>query len=128
MLMCSLYHEGAQGLTLSRAQIVRDPITSDVSFNVCQQCLSPSCYFACPLRDEALCIDEKTGARYINEGECIGCEMCIEACPFNPSRIKLNVEKKIAFKCDLCRGREGGPICVEYCPMEALKFLPRDER
>jgi len=127
-LMCSLYNEGEQGPALSRAEIVRDPFNYDFTFNVCQQCLSPSCYFACPLKDRALCIDEVTGVRYINAAECDGCGKCIEACPLDPPRIKLHPEKNIAFNCDLCRGRDGGPICIEYCTMSALTLSTNDER
>jgi hypothetical protein len=29
--------------------------------------------------------------------------------------------KKVSFKCDLCRDRSDGPICVEYCTMHALR-------
>jgi Fe-S-cluster-containing hydrogenase component 2 len=25
-------------------------------------------------------------------------------------------------------GREGGPICVEYCPVDALTFVAAEER
>lgn len=127
-LMCSLYHEGVGGPALSRARVVRDPFTAKFSFNVCKQCLCPSCYSACPLKDKALCIDEETGAKYIDEDKCTGCRQCIEACPFDPPEIKYNAEKNVAFKCDLCRGREGGPICVEYCPVEALNFAPASEK
>jgi len=24
-------------------------------------------------------------------------------------------ERRVAFKCDLCMSREGGPVCVEVC-------------
>jgi Fe-S-cluster-containing hydrogenase component 2 len=119
-LMCSLYHEGEQGPSLSRAEIVRDPFTATFTFNVCQQCRSPSCYFACPLKDSALCIDETTGVKYVNADKCDGCGKCVKACPLEPPRIKLHTEKKSAFNCDLCRGRDNGPICVEYCGMNAL--------
>jgi len=30
--------------------------------------------------------------------------------------------KRVAFECDLCKGREDGPICVDYCPAHALGF------
>jgi Fe-S-cluster-containing hydrogenase component 2 len=33
-----------------------------------------------------------------------------------------------AYKCDLCMGREAGPICVEYCPVDALALIPVEER
>ena len=127
-LMCSLYHEGEQGPALSRSEVVRDPFNYDFTFNVCQQCRSPSCYFACPLKDTALCIDEVTGVRYINKNECDGCGKCIEACPFDPVRVKMHPEKNIAFNCDLCKDRDEGPICVEYCTMNALTYVTKDER
>jgi len=29
-------------------------------------------------------------------------------------------EKIVAYKCDLCAGRSGGPACVEACPASAF--------
>jgi len=78
---------------------------------------------SCPLPDKAIKIDQSTGVKYIVDEECIGCKKCIRACPFSPPEIKYNKEKKIVYKCDLCRGREEGPICVEYCPQGALSVL-----
>ena len=127
-MMCSLTHEDQVGPRLSRADIVREPFTYDFTFNVCQQCRSPECYFACPLKDTARCIDETTGARYVNEAACIGCAECIAACPFTPPRTKLHPEKNVAIACDLCMKRDGGPICVAYCPMEALTYLKKERR
>jgi Fe-S-cluster-containing dehydrogenase component len=128
-MMCALVHGNAVGPFSARSTLVLGGSTADnPGFNVCRHCASPSCYFACPLKDEALCIDDLTGARYINENECTGCENCLEACPFDPPRIKFNEEKQVGYKCDLCIGREGGPICVTYCPVGALKFITREER
>jgi Fe-S-cluster-containing hydrogenase component 2 len=127
-LMCSLYHEKETALLLSRSEIVREPFEAYYSLNVCRQCLSPSCYLSCPLKDSALCIDEMTGVKYINEDNCDGCGECTEACPMAPARVKLNMDKKVAFKCDLCRGREKGPICVEYCSQQALSIVPEKMR
>jgi len=127
-VMCSLYHEGVLGPALARSHVVRRPFTAEHGYDVCRQCSSPSCYLACPLKDKAMRVDGTTGATYVDEDECTGCGICTHACPFDPPRIKMNAEKNVAFKCDLCRGREGGPLCVEYCPFQALKFVPRDER
>jgi len=124
-LMCSLYHEGEQGQALSRAELTGDRLTADFTFNVCHQCGSPKCYDACPNKDTALCIDETTGITYINAEECNGCGECIEACPFDPPGIKLHPEKNIAFKCDLCRDRAEGPICIEYCNFDALTLAEK---
>lgn len=127
-LMCALYHHGEQGPGLSNAELDRDPFNAEYVFNVCRQCRSPSCYFACPNIDEALCIDPVTGAKYVNADECEQCGKCTEACPFEPKSIKPHPETDVAMVCDLCRGRERGPICVEYCPMKALTYIPGNER
>ena len=67
-LMCSLYHEGEQGQSLSRGELTGNRLTTEFTFNVCHQCASPKCYDACPHQDKALCIDETTGKKYINPG------------------------------------------------------------
>ena len=119
-LMCSLFREGEGGPAAARCRIKRDPFNAKFEHFVCRQCLAPSCYVACPLQGKAQVIDPDTGVRYIDEAECVGCKMCIKACPFDPPEIKFNSEKKKAFTCDLCRERAEGPVCVEYCPTDAL--------
>ncbi len=119
-MMCSLYHEGDVGPALSRSGIVGDPFTYDFTFNVCQQCGYPACYFACPLQDRARLIDGPTGIVYVDEDECIGCGSCIAACRFEPPRTTMHPEKRVALNCDRCLERDEGPICVEYCTMNAL--------
>jgi Fe-S-cluster-containing hydrogenase component 2 len=32
----------------------------------------------------------------------------------------MHPEKRVALNCDRCMERGEGPICVEYCPMNAL--------
>jgi Fe-S-cluster-containing hydrogenase component 2 len=119
-LMCALFREGEGGPAKSRCHIDRDPFNAEYHFHICQQCLAPSCYVACPLQGVAQVIDPKTGVRYINEEECIGCQKCIQSCPFDGCEIKFNSEKKKSYTCDLCRERKEGPVCVEYCPSNAL--------
>jgi len=127
-LMCSLHHEGEQGQSLSRGELVGDRINSEFTFFVCRQCSNPECYEACPLRDNALCIDSAAGITYINRDECDGCGQCIGACPYEPSRIKMHPEKGVAFKCDLCMGRPLGPICIEYCSFDSLALSNKGKR
>jgi Fe-S-cluster-containing dehydrogenase component len=122
-MMCSLYHEGEVGPALSRSGIARDPFTYDFVFNVCQQCSYPECYFACPLRDRARLIDRRTGIVHVDEDECIGCGSCIAACRFDPPRTTMHPERRVALNCDRCMERDEGPICVEYCTMNALTCL-----
>jgi Fe-S-cluster-containing dehydrogenase component len=127
-VVCSLYHEGEVRPALSRSHLVREPFTAKHRYFVCQQCHSPKCYSACSLKDQAMRIDHKTGIILIDESICTGCGMCIEACPFDPPRIRINPDKNTVFKCDLCMGRKNGPICIEYCPFQALKNKSRDGR
>lgn len=127
-LMCSLYHEKVSSLVLSRSEIIREPLEGTFSLNVCRQCQAPSCYQACPLKDSALCVDKETGIKYINAAKCSACGECVRACPLDPPRVRLTAERKHAYKCDLCRGRENGPICVEYCGQHALAAAPGNRR
>jgi protein NrfC len=71
--------------------------------------------------------------RMVDESKCIGCERCVNACPFTPSRVQWNFEDKVAQKCDLCANtpywdKEGGPgghqACIDMCPMRAISFTP----
>lgn len=124
---CSAYHDGACSSYLSRIHVAANDLDLVFSGLVCSQCDSPSCYFACPKKDQAQCIDKETGARYINQDECGGCGKCAEACPLPEAPIWFKTVKarEVAFKCDLCRGRAAGPICVELCPRKALRFEER---
>jgi len=77
-------------------------------------------------------VDDANGnVRTIDESKCIGCERCVNACPFTPSRVLWNAEDKHAQKCDLCANtpfwnEEGGPdgkqACASVCPMHAISF------
>lgn len=134
MLACSLVHEGETDLSLSRIQIVQNTwacFPEDIYLAICRQCVSPECVEACPTG--ALYVDAANGnVRAVDESLCNGCRVCIDACPFVPSRMVWNPERDVAVKCDLCLntphwGEKGGPhgkqACVEVCPMRALKVI-----
>jgi formate dehydrogenase iron-sulfur subunit len=60
--------------------------------------------------------------------KCIGCQLCMVACPFGI--IKFDALNKIARKCDLCvhRTAEGlEPACVTTCSARALTYGEFDE-
>ena len=58
----------------------------------------------------------------IDQGMCVGCMECREACPWQVP--KLHPERGVAIKCDLCNEIEEGPACVEACPLpgQALRY------
>lgn len=127
-LGCSAYHDGVCSSYLSRIHLAPHDLDLEFPAVVCSQCSSPSCYHACPLKDEALCIDEKTGARYINEDACTGCEECADACPLPEKPIwQRKAGNGTFFKCDLCKSRKEGPLCIEMCPRKALTFVKREK-
>ena len=134
MLACSLVHTGRENLALSRIQVAKNALTRypvDIAQHQCRQCPYPSCVAACPVG--AMHVDPDTHVRLVDEGKCVGCERCVEACPFTPSRVQWNFEDKHAQKCDLCKNapywnnHEGGPrgdqACIRVCPMKAITLV-----
>jgi protein NrfC len=133
MMACSLMHHGETNHSLSRIQITQNPFghfPDDIDINQCRQCAFPACVEVCPTG--ALHADPDTGVRTVDEAKCIGCERCVNACPFTPSRALWNFEDKHAQKCDLCTdtpfwNEEGGPegkrACEAVCPMHAISFV-----
>lgn len=131
LLACSSYNYGIASRNLSLIRLDLDPLSPDFyEPKTCMQCDYPACYYACPLKDQALCVDNETGVRYIVADKCNGCGECVKACPFDPPRINCDmfapIAERKAFKCDLCRGREGGPACVEFCQTSALTLASND--
>jgi len=82
----------------------------------CLQCREPECKDACPA--DALIKDEESGVVRVMKEECLGCESCIEACPYGNMLFSSDAQK--AFKCELC---DGEPKCVAACPYGALEFF-----
>jgi len=134
MLACSLVHEGAVNLSLSRIQILQNSFRGwpdDLTIEQCRQCVEPACVEACP--EDALTVDPEHGnVRRVCKSKCIGCMSCVEACPFPPGRAIWNFQEDRAQKCDLCSdapfweekgGPEGKQACVEVCPVGAIKFV-----
>lgn len=140
MLACSLIHEGVEGLSLSRIQIMQNSFESypdDLTIEQCRQCVDPACVKVCPTG--ALKADARHGnVRMVDQEECIGCGLCYDACPFTPSRAFLSPDPEYdgeakSRKCDLCANAPyhwdeagGGPggkqACVEVCPVGAIIF------
>jgi len=81
----------------------------------CMQCEHAACVAVCPV--SALVRSETTGAIELIEGRCIGCRMCVNACPFGHMVFDEAADEPV--KCDLCGGN---PACVPFCPTQALVY------
>jgi Fe-S-cluster-containing dehydrogenase component len=83
----------------------------------CKQCPHPvPCADACP--NDAIVVRPPTNARVIDPQKCIGCKMCLKACPWEMMSYDPDTNK--ATKCFLCNGK---PKCVEACPAGALNYV-----
>jgi anaerobic carbon-monoxide dehydrogenase iron sulfur subunit len=127
LMACAAYHTGAVAPQLSAIRWMENEFLSGFRFRkplFCNQCDFPHCYYACRVRG-AMEVDSATGARYIDSEKCTGCWECFDECPQDIPRVTKDEERKVAFKCDLCMGREGGPVCVEVCDRGAITYNKR---
>ena len=113
VLACSLYHQGESNPLLSRIQVAKDMEKYEFNITICQHCPDPECVLACPA--DALEIDDR-GVVVFDQDSCIQCGECAKACPFEA----IFWGNDMYFKCELCKGRKSGPLCVEICPAGVL--------
>ncbi|MBR2834838.1 MAG: dimethylsulfoxide reductase subunit B [Coriobacteriales bacterium] len=92
----------------------------------CNHCAAPACVENCPVG--AMQKDPETGIVFVDQELCIGCQTCVNVCPYGaPSFLE---EELKSSKCDMCKAKvDAGekPVCVAACPMRALDFGDRDE-
>lgn len=86
---------------------------------MCFQCEKPYCAQVCPAC--ALIREEATGIVRVIKEKCVGCKICILACPFG--NMAFSSEDRRTVKCELC---DGNPECVAFCPTGALEFREAD--
>lgn len=116
-MICSLHHEDEINPIKSRIHVISwEDEGIDIPMT-CQQCEDPPCEAVCPTH--AIYRDNETGAMLIKEESCIGCRMCISACPFGAPTVRPDTREVI--KCDLCLGE---PQCVEFCSSQAIQYIP----
>lgn len=65
----------------------------------------------------ALRYDEKTGTVVHDEERCVGCWMCVMACPYGA--VRPNLKTKIPLRCDKCKDKDE-PSCIKACPTGAV--------
>ena len=110
----------------------------------CQHCENPACLKVCPT---GATYKDEQGRVEIDYDRCIGCRMCMAACPFNarvfnwedPQRdgdfnwgdARVPVRTRgVMEKCTLCKERTDAgeePMCVVCCPTHARVFGDLDD-
>ncbi len=115
-LVCSLKHTGTANPARARIHIIKWEAEGFYLPMFCQQCLEPECAAVCP--KDAISRDRDLGRIVIDYELCIGCKMCVFACPFGAMGIDSTEER--VTKCDLC---DGNPSCVDFCEAGALSFV-----
>ncbi|MCP4024011.1 MAG: 4Fe-4S dicluster domain-containing protein [Desulfobacteraceae bacterium] len=100
---------------LSCIRIMEDKVDEFFFPVACKQCENAPCLAACP--KEAIFRDDEVDRVIIDRQKCVGCGMCVSACPFGA--MKVEKQKAKSYKCDLC---SGDPVCVKVCEPMALEY------
>jgi len=113
----------------------------------CMQCQNPPCVNVCPV---AATFSTPEGTVLIDQQRCIGCRICMEACPYDrrffnwgtpslpPEALFLEYSAEhqspayrgTVMKCDFCpdMARAGRlPYCAQACPNDAIYYGDLEE-
>jgi len=121
--VCSWAHDmGVINPRRGRVSVIKNEAEGIYIPLMCQQCADPYCMKVCPTG--AIVEDSETGVKSIQKDVCIGCKMCVLACPFGG--VAFNPDNGKSMKCDLCQDIGVDPQCVKWCPKDALKLVDVD--
>ncbi len=115
-LACEFEHGGEFRHDATRIHVYKWEAENFSVPMMCQQCNDAACVAVCT--PHALTIDAATGLVNLDQGKCIGCKMCVQACPFGGAVWDQFTTK--VLKCDTCGG---DPACAAICPTAALEWV-----
>jgi len=115
-MACSLSHEGVCSPQRSRVRVIELSDDGHYLPLACQHCDDAPCLASCPKK--AIYRDSDLVRTVIDYNLCVGCRMCVHACPFGA--MGFDEDRGRPFKCDLCGG---DPLCVDFCEPMALTFV-----
>jgi len=126
---CKSEHDVPLGVNRTWLKYIETGSFPDTSrhFSVmrCNHCDDAPCMTICPT---SALFRADNGVVDFDDGICIGCKGCMNACPYDA--IYINPETNTANKCNFCNHRvEVGlePSCVVVCPTHAIKVVDFDD-
>jgi anaerobic dimethyl sulfoxide reductase subunit B (iron-sulfur subunit) len=130
VVACKAHHANLEETIYWRRVIVLEtgifPDTRVFSLSLsCVHCGTPACRVVCPTR--AIYKRMEDGLVIVNPDLCIGCKMCLLACPFGIPQFGRSGKMQ---KCDFCLDRlerRENPVCTSVCPARALHHGTLDE-
>jgi len=114
-LACSLTKEGSFRPMASRVHVNTWEEEGVSVPMMCQHCADAPCIPVCA--PHAMQRDGQTGWVQLDQAKCIGCKMCVQACPFG-NAVWDSWATKI-LKCDYCGG---DPACAKSRPTQAISW------
>lgn len=88
----------------------------------CRNCIDAPCVMVCI--SGSMQQDDISGRVFNDEMRCVGCWMCVMACPY-AALIPL-IERRKVLKCDSCLSVDD-PACVRACPTKAILFITPED-
>jgi len=144
---CIVYHFVPRGQEWIKVFKIEDGEQEQYFLRPCMQCQNPPCVNVCPVGAAFI---REDGVVLIDHDICIGCRMCIAACPYHaryfnwgepehtPEELAHTYSpeqpwphrKGVVEKCDFCADHaEKGqiPPCAKACPEGAIYYGDRYE-
>lgn len=118
---CQIWNDGVQTVKWRNVAMTcegRYPEINSVNVSLaCMHCADAPCKKACPR--EAISKDAESGRVAVDQTRCVGCMLCLWACPFGAPQ--LGVQGRME-KCTFCEERPAGikRACEEICPTQAI--------